>query len=53
VHTYLLVENGVLLLELADLEGLAANHVYSFMFVGTPIKIRGGTAGLLDPIAIV
>ncbi len=53
VHAFLLIENGVLLLELADLEGLAADQVHAFMFVGAPIKIRGGTAGLLDPIAIV
>jgi kynurenine formamidase len=53
VHSYLLIENGVLLLELADLELLAADGVHAFLFVGAPVKIRGATAGILDPIAVV
>ena len=53
VHNLLLVEKGVLLLESTDLELLARDGVYTFLFVGAPIKIRGGTAGILDPIAVV
>lgn len=53
VHNFLLIENGILLLESADLELLARDSVYTFLFVGAPIKIRGATAGLLDPIAVV
>ena len=53
VHSYLLVEQGVLLLELVDLELLARDRIHTFMFIGAPLKIRGGTAGILDPIALV
>ncbi len=53
VHSYLLVERGVLLVELVDLEQLARDRIYAFMFIGAPLKIRGGTAGILDPIALV
>jgi len=52
VHSFLLVEQGIPLLELADLEGLARDDVHVFAFVSLPVKIRGGTGALVDPIAI-
>ena len=52
VHTYLFAQRGALILEVVDLEALAADKVYEFAFIGTPLKLRGGTAGPLRPVAI-
>lgn len=52
VHTYLLAQQGVTIMELVDLEQLAEDKVYEFAFIGTPLKIRGGDAAPLRPIAI-
>jgi len=52
VHSFLLVEKGILLLELADLEGLAKDGIHVFAFICLPVKIRGGTGALVDPIAV-
>jgi len=52
VHTYLLAQQGVTIMELVYLEELAADKVYEFAFFGTPLKIRGGDAAPLRPIAI-
>lgn len=52
VHSYLLVEKGVSLLEAMWLEDLAKDQVYEFLFIGSPLKFRGGTASPLRPIAI-
>lgn len=51
VHTYLLAEAGVRLLEQANLEELAADKVYEFAFVAAPQKIRGSTATPIRPLA--
>jgi kynurenine formamidase len=53
VHSYLLVEKGVLLLEMLYLEGLAEDFVYSFLFVAQPTKIQGASGAFIDPIAVV
>jgi kynurenine formamidase len=53
VHTFLLVEHGVYLMELLDLEALAAARVSEFLFVALPLSIRGATGSLIDPIAVV
>ena len=53
VHTFLLVEQGVYLMELLDLEELAATGVTEFLFVALPLSIRGATGSLIDPIAVV
>lgn len=52
VHTYLLAQQGVTIMELLYLEDLATDAVYEFAFIGTPLKIRGGDAAPLRPIAI-
>jgi kynurenine formamidase len=52
VHTYLLAQQGVTIMELLDLEALASDRVYEFAFVGMPLKIRGGDATPIRPIAI-
>ena len=52
VHTALLIENGVYILEGVDTEELARRKVYEFCFVALPLKIRGATASMVDPVAI-
>ena len=43
VHTYLLAEAGVPILEIANLEELAEDRVFEFAFVGACIRFRGAT----------
>lgn len=52
VHTYLLAEQGVSMLEALWLEDLAKDQIYEFLFIGSPLKFRGGTASPMRPIAI-
>jgi kynurenine formamidase len=53
VHTLLLIENGIYLMESLDLEELARQRVYEFLFVALPVKIRGATGSMVDPVAVV
>ena len=43
VHIHLLVESGIHIIENLNLEDLARDRVFEFVFVGAPLKIRGGT----------
>ena len=52
VHTYLQAERGVSLLEALWLEDLSKDQVYEFLFIASPLKLRGGTASPLRPLAI-
>jgi kynurenine formamidase len=52
VHTYLLAEAGVPIMEVVNLEEIAAEELYEFAFVGAPLKIRGATAAPLRPFAL-
>ena len=52
VHTYLLAQQGVTIMELVNLEALAQDRIYEFAFIATPLKIRGGDASPIRPIAI-
>jgi len=51
VHTYLLAEQGVPILELVNLEGLARDGVDEFAFVGGGLKLRGADAAPMRPLA--
>ncbi len=53
VHTRLLIESGVYIMESLDLEHLAADGVTEFLFVALPLKIAGATGSMLDPLAVV
>lgn len=53
VHTRLLIENGIYLLESVYLEELARDEIYEFLFVALPLKIRGATGSMVDPLAII
>jgi kynurenine formamidase len=52
VHTYLLAEQGVSLLEALWLEELAKDQVYEFLFIASPLKMRGATGSPVRPLAI-
>ena len=52
VHTYLLAEQGAPIIELAFLEELARDKVYTFAFIGGSLKLRGADAAPIRPIAI-
>jgi len=52
VHTYLFAEAGIPIMEVVDLEGLAAEECYEFAFIGACMKIRGATAGPMRPLAM-
>jgi kynurenine formamidase len=52
VHVHLLVENGIHIIEALNLEELARDRVYEFVFMATPLKIRGGTGSPIRPIAL-
>ena len=53
VHSYLLVERGVHIMESLDLEGLSAGRTYEFVFMCSPLKLVGGTGSPVRPIAVV
>lgn len=53
VHVHLLVESGIHIIECLNLEQLAAEHRYTFLFVAAPLKIRGATGSPIRPLAIV
>jgi kynurenine formamidase len=53
VHTKLLIENGIYLLESLYLEELAADEIYEFLFIALPVKIEGATGSMVDPLAII
>lgn len=52
VHTYLLAEKGVLIIENLDLEALARERIYEFAFVAAPLKIEGASGAPIRPIAL-
>jgi kynurenine formamidase len=53
VHEYLLIQQGVHILEFHYLEDLARDRVYEFCYIATTNKIKGATAGFtLRPIAL-
>jgi kynurenine formamidase len=51
VHTHLLAEAGVPIMEVVDLEELSREQCYQFVFVGACLKLRGATAGPIRPLA--
>lgn len=53
VHVHLLVESGIHIIEVLNLEELARDRMYEFLFVAAPLKIRNGTGGPMRPLALV
>jgi kynurenine formamidase len=52
VHRFLLVHNGVTHLENLYLEQLAAEQVYEFLLIVTPLRLQGATGSWVHPLAI-
>jgi kynurenine formamidase len=52
VHQELLMRNGIFMLENLDLRSLAADRVYEFMFIFTPLPFKGASGSPGRPIAI-
>ena len=53
VHRILLVEHGIYILENLNLDHLAEDQVYEFLFVASPLKLVGATGSPVRPIAVV
>jgi kynurenine formamidase len=53
VHVTLLVDNGIHIIEVLDLEELAADGVREFLFVCSPLKLVGATGSPVRPLALV
>jgi kynurenine formamidase len=52
VHVHLLVDSGIHIMEALNLEPLHEAGVHEFLFVASPLKIRGGTGSPVRPFAI-
>jgi len=52
IHIYLLVEQGVPILECLNLEEMALDQAYEFLFIVSPLKLKGATASVINPLAI-
>lgn len=53
VHHYLLIQQGVHIMEYIQLEELAKDKVYEFLFICAPAKARYATGMFCRPLAIV
>ena len=53
VHTHLLPDSGIPIMEMLNLEEIAADGAYEFAFVMVPLNIVGGTASPVRPLALV
>jgi kynurenine formamidase len=53
VHRILLVENGIHIVENLNLEQLARDRVYEFLFIVAPLQIAGATGSPVRPVAVV
>ncbi len=52
VHTYLLAQRGVPIIEVINLDELARDRVYEFAFIAASLRFRGASAAPFRPIAI-
>jgi kynurenine formamidase len=53
VHVHMLVESGIHLIEVMDLEKAAADGVREFVFVCVPLLLVGATGSPVRPLALV
>jgi kynurenine formamidase len=51
-HVILLVQHGIQIMEMLNLEELAREGVFTFLFIALPLKIKGGSGSPIRPIAI-
>ena len=52
VHSMMLIQHGIYLLENLVLEQLAGANAHEFAFIVQPLKIKGATGSAIAPIAI-
>jgi kynurenine formamidase len=53
VHTHLLVEKGIHIIEALNLEEIARERIYEFAFIAAPLKIKGATGSPIRALALV
>lgn len=53
VHKILLADHGIPIIEHLDLQALAADRIYEFLFVTSPLKVKGGTGSPIRPFAVM
>jgi kynurenine formamidase len=53
LHRILIRDYGMYLMEMLDLEELAASGRFEFLFVGAPLPVVGGTGSPLNPLAVL
>jgi kynurenine formamidase len=51
VHAHLLVQSGIHIIEVLNLEELARDRVHEFLLVAAPMNIRGATGAPVRPLA--
>jgi kynurenine formamidase len=51
-HLHLIRDHGVYMAELLDLDALAASGRHEFLFVASPLRIKGAVGGPVNPLAI-
>jgi kynurenine formamidase len=51
-HAVLIARHGIHIMEMVNLEELARDRVYTFLFVALPLKLQGATGSPIRPIAI-
>jgi len=52
VHAYMFATAGAQIMEVVQLEDLAAEELYEFAFLGFPLKLTGATGSPMRPIAM-
>jgi kynurenine formamidase len=52
-HRILIVEQGINIIEVLDLERLARDEMYTFTFVLSPLKLVGATGSPVRPLALL
>ena len=52
VHSAMLSQRGVPIMQNVNLESLAADRVYQFAWFGAPLKLRGSDGAPMRPVAI-
>jgi kynurenine formamidase len=52
-HGLMIVERGVHLIEIMDLEAVADDHHYAFLFICLPLRITGATGSWVRAVAVV
>jgi kynurenine formamidase len=53
VHRLMLVERGIPIVEMLNLEELSASGIHEFTFVLTPLRIVGATGSPVRPLAVI